>query len=108
MASLPFRTTLALAILHVTLGGCSKSTGPAVPSEPRVSELPPPPIPADNPSTPEKIALGKQLFFDKRLSGDGSSSCETCHVREKGWTYGQVLSVLAGGYRKTRDDPTAG
>ena len=58
MASLPFRTTLALAILHVTLGGCSKSTGPAVPSEPRVSELPPPPIPADNLSTPEKIALG--------------------------------------------------
>ena len=106
MASLPFRTTLALAILHVSLGGCSTSTGPAVPSEPRVSELPPPPIPADNPSTAEKIALGKQLFFDKRLSGDGSASCETCHVREKGWTDGQVLSVRPGGVRNTRHSPT--
>src|SRR6185295_840090 len=36
-------------------------------------------IPADNPITPEKVALGKQLFFDTRLSKTGKMSCETCH-----------------------------
>ncbi len=106
MTSLPFRAALILAVLHAALGGCSTSTGPPAPSRPRVSELPPPPVPAENPSTPEKIALGKQLFFDKRLSGDGSASCETCHVREKGWTDGQVLSVRPGGVRNTRHSPT--
>ncbi|HWE00512.1 MAG TPA: cytochrome c peroxidase [Bryobacteraceae bacterium] len=42
-------------------------------------------IPKDNPPTPEKIALGKQLFFDTRLSADGTVSCSTCHDREKGF-----------------------
>jgi len=37
------------------------------------------PSPKHNPSTPEKIALGKQLFFDKRLSLDGTLSCASCH-----------------------------
>ena len=36
-------------------------------------------IPESNPQTKEKIALGKQLFFDNRLSNDGSVSCNTCH-----------------------------
>ncbi len=36
-------------------------------------------IPADNPQTPEKISLGQQLFFDRRLSVDGTVSCSTCH-----------------------------
>ena len=37
------------------------------------------PEPADNPSSPEKIALGKRLFADKRLSADGTLSCASCH-----------------------------
>jgi cytochrome c peroxidase len=36
-------------------------------------------IPADNPQTPEKIALGEKLFFDGRLSADGTVACSTCH-----------------------------
>src|SRR5438552_8852216 len=36
-------------------------------------------IPADNPQTPEKISLGQKLFFDRRLSADGTVSCSTCH-----------------------------
>ncbi len=43
-------------------------------------------IPADNPQTPEKIALGKELFFDDRLSEDGKISCDHCHVPNKGFT----------------------
>jgi cytochrome c peroxidase len=38
-----------------------------------------PPIPADNPQTPEKIELGKTLFFDPRLSEHGTLSCNSCH-----------------------------
>src|SRR5262245_28045227 len=46
------------------------------------------PVPADNPMTPEKVALGRQLFFDERLSIDGSRSCYSCHVCEHGLTDG--------------------
>jgi len=41
-------------------------------------------IPADNPQTAEKVALGHQLFFDARLSVDGSRACYTCHQNEHG------------------------
>jgi cytochrome c peroxidase len=37
------------------------------------------PTPPDNPTTPEKVALGKRLYHDTRLSGDGTLSCASCH-----------------------------
>ena len=37
------------------------------------------PAPADNPTTPEKVALGKRLYYETRLSGDGKLSCASCH-----------------------------
>lgn len=67
---------------------------------------PPMKVPSDNAQTPEKVNLGKQLFFDKRLSKDGSASCETCHVPEKGWTDGQAVSAKVGGAMNTRHSPT--
>jgi cytochrome c peroxidase len=57
-----------------------------------IGPLPPPPIPADNPMTPEKIELGKQLFFDSRLSADGSLACVSCHLPDQGWTTNTPLS----------------
>lgn len=39
-----------------------------------------------NPTTPEKVVVGKKLFFDPRLSATNSISCATCHVEEHGWT----------------------
>jgi cytochrome c peroxidase len=63
-------------------------------------------LPADNPMTPEKIELGKQLFFDTRLSKSGKTSCETCHVPEKGWTDAKVLSTRDDGIVNTRHSPT--
>ncbi len=51
------------------------------------------PIPKENPQTPEKIELGRLLFFDRRLSGDGTMSCATCHVPEMGFSDNQVLSL---------------
>jgi cytochrome c peroxidase len=43
-------------------------------------------VPADNPQAPEKIALGKTLFFDTRLSADNSTACATCHKPDLGFT----------------------
>src|SRR5258708_12642266 len=43
-------------------------------------------IPPDNPQTPAKVALGKALFFDDRLSADGKISCDHCHSPAKGFT----------------------
>lgn len=37
------------------------------------------PAPADNPTTPDKVALGRRLFFEKKLSGDGTLACASCH-----------------------------
>lgn len=47
-----------------------------------------PPHPADNPPTPQRVELGKKLFFDPRLSGDGNMSCASCHSPLMGWSDG--------------------
>lgn len=65
-----------------------------------------PPIPADNPMTPEKIALGKQLFFDPRLSSDGTVSCNTCHNLMLGATDNRPTSVGVHGRVGGRKSPT--
>ena len=64
------------------------------------------PIPPDNPMTPEKVALGRQLFFDERLSADGSRSCYSCHVCEKGLTDGLPKAVGALNKQLPRSSPT--
>ncbi|MFY9574204.1 MAG: cytochrome c peroxidase [Blastocatellia bacterium] len=56
--------------------------------------------------TPEKVALGRQLFFDKRLSGDESRSCYSCHVCEHGLTDGLPKAVGAFNKPLTRSSPT--
>lgn len=43
------------------------------------------PAPADNPITPERVALGQMLFFDPRLSGSGAISCASCHNPGLAW-----------------------
>ena len=63
-------------------------------------------IPPDNPMTPEKVALGRQLFFDERLSPDGSRSCYSCHVCEKGLTDGLPKAVGALNKQLPRSSPT--
>jgi cytochrome c peroxidase len=63
-------------------------------------------IPADNPMTPEKVALGRQLFFDERLSIDGSRSCYSCHVCEKGLTDGLPKAIGPGNKTLPRSSPT--
>jgi cytochrome c peroxidase len=47
-----------------------------------------PPHPEDNAPTPQRVELGKKLFFDPRLSGDGNMSCSSCHSPLLGWSDG--------------------
>ena len=52
-----------------------------------------PPIPADNPLTPEKVKLGKMLYYDPRLSKSGLISCNTCHNLSLGGDDNQKTSL---------------
>jgi cytochrome c peroxidase len=63
-------------------------------------------IPADNPLTAGKAALGRQLYYDTRLSGDLARSCYSCHVCEKGLTDGRALALGAFDKPLTRSAPT--
>ncbi len=63
-------------------------------------------IPASNPQTPEKVALGRQLFFDQRLSVDGSKACASCHICNKGLTDGLPKAIGPGNKTLRRSSPT--
>lgn len=63
-------------------------------------------IPADNPMSAAKVALGKQLYYDTILSGDGSRACYSCHLKEKGLTDGLPTAIGAFGVKLTRSSPT--
>lgn len=69
--------------------------------------LPPVPTPKDNPPTPEKIALGRKLFFDRRLSFNNTMSCGMCHVPEQGFTNNELATpVGVEGRSLRRNAPT--
>ncbi len=62
---------------------------------PALATLPAVPEPLDNPITPEKVELGRLLFFDPRMSADGSMSCNSCHSAATG--YGATTAISFGG-----------
>jgi cytochrome c peroxidase len=68
--------------------------------------LPPVPIPRDNPQSPEKVALGRALFDDKRLSADGKVSCSTCHQPDRAFTDGRTVAQGIRHRAGTRNTPT--
>ena len=63
-------------------------------------------IPADNPLTAEKIALGKQFFWDKRWSRNGTVACVTCHEPDHGWGDARQFSARFDGKPTPRHSPT--
>jgi cytochrome c peroxidase len=63
-------------------------------------------IPADNPQTPGKIALGERLFFDGRLSADGTVACSTCHDPAHAFTDTRPTSIGIKGRVGQRNAPT--
>jgi cytochrome c peroxidase len=62
--------------------------------------------PRDNPSTPEKIALGRLLYFDSRLSADDTIACSSCHLPAKAFTDNLPAAVGIDGSVGTRSAPT--
>ena len=63
------------------------------------------PVPDDNPITPEKVALGRRLFFDRRLSRDGSISCASCHDPVRAFADGRAISIGVRGRQGHRHSP---
>jgi cytochrome c peroxidase len=97
------------ATLH-TLAGCKRAIsdspiGPTVQIKAPLG-LPPVPIPADNPPTAETIALGRKLFYDKRLSKDNTLACASCHSPAMDFTDGLSISRGVGGMTGVRNAPT--
>ncbi len=116
-SSTPLRLILvpALVAAGVALVGCGggapepESTTQAEPAETLPPSLPgyaAMSVPADNPMTPEKVALGKQLYYDQRLSGDGAHSCYGCHLKEYGLATNDKLAIGAFDKTLARNIPT--
>jgi cytochrome c peroxidase len=94
------RRSLALAWL-VAAAGSAQPVTLAVPAG-----VLPPEIPAENPLTPAKVELGKRLYFDPRLSSDGTVACATCHDPRSGFAEPRAVSVGVGGATGVRNSPT--
>lgn len=63
-------------------------------------------IPEDNPITLEKVRLGRKLYFDERLSLDGTISCASCHNPLLGFADGRSVAMGITGLRGRRNTPT--
>lgn len=100
------RSVCGFALLVAVLGWTplTMAQKPPAPSIPK--GLPEPYCPEDNPHLEEKVELGKQLYFDKRLSKDNTVSCATCHDPEKGWSNGEPFATGVRGQVGGRSAPT--
>lgn len=95
--SLRSRRFAILASLLAAMGSaCAGESGP--PPEMRLAPLPTrAPEPADNPSTPEKVKLGRLLFFDPLLSATQNVACATCHHPQFAWADSRATPLGVGG-----------
>ena len=93
-------TKLALTVLLSTVLACGQQYNSAARQDIVVK------APASNPLTAEKVALGKRLFFDTRLSEDGWISCASCHDPAHAFSDPRKLSVGMLGQRGKRHAPT--
>ena len=65
--------------------------------------MPPPRVPADNPMNEAKVALGRYLFYDKRMSGDGTLSCGGCHEQARAFADGKDRPTGITGQKHPRN-----
>lgn len=66
----------------------------------------PPAVPADNPMSEAKVELGRHLFFDTRLSGNGTLACAGCHAGERAFAENRALGRGSTGQNHPRNTPT--
>ena len=99
------RLVLPLCVLFVHVMSCGLSADEPYPLK-YPHGLTPMKIPADSPLTVERVKLGKQLYFDKRLSVDDTVSCASCHDPKKGWSNGDAVATGIKGLKGGRSSPT--
>ena len=63
-------------------------------------------LPLENRPTKQSVELGRFLFFDKRLSGDGRIACSSCHLPSRAFADGKTVSIGTKGQRGHRNAPT--
>jgi cytochrome c peroxidase len=96
-------STILLAVACTTGVGVGQETSVLVIPK----GLPKMKVPKNNPVTAAKVTLGKQLYFDKRLSRDNTISCASCHDPAKGWSNGERFATGVRGQVGGRSAPTA-
>ncbi|MBL0939357.1 MAG: di-heme enzyme [Gemmatimonadaceae bacterium] len=84
---------IALATMGVAGGMLSKVIEPTAFEWNIPASFPRPAVPADNPMSVAKVALGRHLFYDRRMSVNGQQSCASCHRQELAFTDGRARSV---------------
>ena len=102
-------TRFATALLLATLCACGQGFGDgALPSAKATggnseffadlpAHFPRPLVPADNPMTAAKVELGRHLFYDPRLSGNGTQACASCHLQTRAFTEPLETSIGSTG-----------
>jgi len=100
------KRALVILVAVAALGGCDH---PAVPYVWQLPEgLVPPVVPDENPMSVEKVALGRHLFYDKRLSGNGTLACGGCHLQSLGFTDGKATPTGSTGKALSRSSMMLG
>lgn len=100
--SLPTTTCLRLTAAALTLFACSEPPAPPAYDWKLPEGFPEPRVPKDNPMTEAKVALGRYLFFDKRLSGNQTQSCGSCHAQRLAFSDGLARAVGSTGQMHPR------
>jgi cytochrome c peroxidase len=101
---------LPLLFLTACGGGGTSTTDTAISTAAWTWSLPPnfptPAVPVDNPMSEAKFQLGRFLFYDKQLSGDGGFACASCHRQDLAFTDGKPVSTGATGEQTARNAPS--
>ncbi len=101
-----FSLSLLAGLLACSSGGSGGSPdghSHAKPETPALSGFPAAPVNPANPHSEEKFQLGRQLFYDARLSGNGTQSCASCHHQDKAFTDGRPLAIGSTGETHPRN-----
>jgi len=96
---------LACVLGLVAVASAGETPSPAA-TRKAIGQPGPVPVPEDNPLTEAKVKLGQKLFRDTRLSGDGSLSCQSCHLPDHGFAVPTATGPAYPSMTERRNSPT--